>query len=179
MTPGLINDARSGAWDASYDRLENHLFWPAEEIVRFMSRFVRRRVAPHAFTDVMQFPDGTGDPPRLLDLGCGIGRHMVFAHEVGLDPFGIDLSRSAIDKARAWLAELSPRLAEQAVVGDVRDLSWADGCFSVVVSHGVLDSMPFEVARGASREVKRVLAPGGYFYCDVVASDARSNRAVR
>jgi SAM-dependent methyltransferase len=174
LTARPVGDARSGAWDASYDRLENHLYWPSEEIVRFMSRFVRRRVAPHEYVDVMRFPDDTGAPPRILDLGCGVGRHMVFAHELRLDPFGIDLSRSAIEKARAWLAELSPGLAEQAVVGDVRALPWRDGFFSVVVSHGVLDSMPFEMAMAAAHEVKRVLAPRGYFYCDLVASDSRS-----
>ena len=42
-----------------------------------------------------------------------------------------------------------------------------------MISAGVLDSMPHDVAIAATREAHRVLVPGGYFYCDLIAFDDR------
>jgi SAM-dependent methyltransferase len=165
-----VTDLRQHAWDASYARHENHLFWPTEEIVRFVSRRVRRRVGPASFSDVLP---GLADAPRLLDLGCGLGRHVAFAHEIGLEGYGIDLSETAIAAGRAWMATLGDGLADRLVAGDATALPWEDGFFSVVVSHGVLDSMPFAVARAAMEESARVLRPGGLAYFDVIAFDDR------
>jgi SAM-dependent methyltransferase len=155
-----MTDLRQAAWDQSYARLENHLFWPHEEVVRFVSRYVRRRVGPAEFVDVLP---GLAERPRLLDLGCGLGRHVAFADEIGLEGYGIDLSEVAIKRGRAWLG------TDRLVAGDARALPWEDAFFSVAVSHGVLDSMPFTVARDAVAEVHRVLGPGGLFYADLVA----------
>ncbi len=142
-----------------------------------MARYVRRRVGPHEFIDLVPLVGPDGATARVLDLGCGLGRHIVLAHELGLDGYGIDVSARAIEKARAWLAEISPRLPDHAIVGDVRELPWPNAHFSVVISHGVLDSMPFTFAAAAAREVHRVLEPGGYFYCDLIAPDAPSGAA--
>ena len=40
---------------------------------------------------------------KVLDLGCGIGRHVKYAYEMQLDAYGIDLSDTAISIARSWL----------------------------------------------------------------------------
>ena len=168
-----MTSTRSQAWDASYEKRENHLFWPNEEVVRFLARYVRRRIAPDEWVDIMDLDSAGGAQPRLLDLGCGIGRHLVLAHNLGFEGHGIDFSPTAIAKAQDWLGELSPALAERAIVGDVRALPWDPEFFKVVISAGVLDSMPHDVAVAATREVHRVLSPGGYFYCDLIAFDER------
>jgi SAM-dependent methyltransferase len=162
-----MSTARRQAWEDSYARLENHLFWPCEEVVRFISRYVRRRIGPHQFADP---PDGpAAHAPRALDLGCGIGRHLRLLNEFELEPFGIDLSATAIAKAREWLGDVAANTA----VGTIADLPWDDAFFGLVVSHAVLDSVPFGLASAAVREAERVLAPGGYLYCDLIAFDER------
>ena len=45
------------------------------------------------------------------------------------------------------------------VQSDARKLPWPDGFFTHAVSHGVLDSMPFEIARDACRELARAMTP--------------------
>jgi len=50
----------------------------------------------------------------------------------------------------------------------VRALPWPDGFFDIAVSHGVLDSMPFAIAREGLAEVHRVLKSGALFYCDLI-----------
>jgi len=109
---------------------------------------------------------------RMLDLGCGIGRHVMYCHDMGLESYGVDLSDSAIAFAIEWassrgLSELIPRIKQS----DACSLPWEDGFFEFAVSHGVLDSMPFELARTVITELGRVVAPSGIFYCDLISGD--------
>ena len=109
---------------------------------------------------------------RLLDLGCGIGRHVIFSHEMGLNSYGIDISKTAINEALKWAYQKNlPEPNERLIVGDVRHLPWSDGFFNYAVSHGVLDSMPFKFAATACIELARVMTVGGLFYCDLISGD--------
>jgi SAM-dependent methyltransferase len=167
-------DSRKTAWEASYAKHDNFLFHPHEEVIRFVSKYIRKRTGLDQFVDVGVLPV----PVRVLDLGCGIGRHALYCHEMGLAACGIDLSQSAIDVARQWAqARGAGALIPNLVQGDVRSMPWSDGFFHYAVSHGVLDSMPWAIARAAVVELARVMAPQGLFYCDLVSGDdARHGR---
>jgi len=159
---------RTGKWDDSYRQGDNIVFAPHEEVVRFVSKYIRKRIGLDQMTDVIA-PTAN---QRLLDLGCGIGRHVIFGHQMGLEAYGIDLSAVAVDIARTWAArERIPDPAQRVQQGDVRALPWPDGFFGLVISHGVLDSMPYDVARAACVDLARVMAPGALFYCDLVSGD--------
>jgi SAM-dependent methyltransferase len=163
-------ETRHDEWNAAYERGDNFVFYPHEEILRFLARNVRKRTGFNSFED--RIPDAAGMP--LLDVGCGIGRHLVLAHDFGLQPYGFDLSDSAIALARKWLADKGiSNPQERALAADIRALPWTDDFFGCAVSHGVLDSMPFAIACEGIREVARVMRPGAPFYCDLVAGDAR------
>lgn len=91
---------------------------------------------------------------------------------MGLDAYGIDLSEAAIQVATEWAASRGvPEPLRKIQQGDIRQLPWADGYFAFAVSHGVLDSMPFETARSACEEFARKMASGGLFYCDLISGD--------
>lgn len=155
-------------WDKSYEKRDNFVFYPHEEVIRFVSKFIRKRVGLAEFSDAA--PDSAQG--RVLDLGCGIGRHVVYCHDMGLEAYGVDLSDAAIKVAREWggqegLPEPEARLRQ----GDIRHLPWGEGFFRYAVSHGVLDSMPFEFARAACVELARVMSIGGLFYCDLISGD--------
>lgn len=155
-------------WENSYHNRDNFLFHPHEEVIRFVSKYIRKRVGLNQFRDAIP-ADG---PRRLLDLGCGIGRHVMYCHDMGLEAYGVDLSDAAIAAAIDWACtrgskELAPRLLQS----DARCLPWADGFFQYAVSHGVLDSMPLELARAISTDLARVMAPRGLFYCDLISGD--------
>lgn len=155
-------------WDKSYDNRDNFVFYPHEEVIRFVSKFIRKRVGLDEFRDVSPVAIGA----RVLDLGCGIGRHVMYCHEMGLDAWGIDLSDSAIRVAREWAGRTGLSEPEKKIQqGDVRRLPWEDGFFRFAVSHGVLDSMPFDIARAACVELARVMPVGGLFYCDLISGD--------
>lgn len=157
-----------GEWDKSYDKRDNFVFYPHEEVIRFTSKFIRKKVGLDEFLDV----DLVAGARRVLDLGCGIGRHVIYCNDMGLEAYGIDLSDVAVNAARDWGRENGLPEPEQRIrQGDVRHLPWDDGFFQYVVSHGVLDSMPFEIAKAACIELARVMPIGGLFYCDLISGD--------
>jgi len=157
---------RREAWGNSYQNRDNFLFYPNEEVIRFMAKYVRKRTGLNEYRDLLNL----GRPARMLDLGCGIGRHVIMGHELGLEVYGIDLSDYAISQAQHWASKKGIDNAPEKIrAGDIRELPWKNNFFDIVISHAVLDSMHFEIACSAIREVKRVLAPKGLFYCDLIS----------
>ena len=155
-------------WERSYARGDNFVFYPHEEVVRFVSRYIRRRTGLDQFVDQRDF----SHTPCGLDLGCGIGRHVRFMDDLGLDAFGIDLSEIAISEARRICAnEGREDLLNRFQVGSVTALPYPDHQFDFIVSHGVLDSIRYDLARIAMLEAARVLGSDGLFYLDLISGD--------
>lgn len=101
---------------------------------------------------------------RVLDLGCGSGRHMdaVLRREglsvVGVDPDGSDLGL-ARDRCR-YLEDFGEcRGAWTAVRADAAALPFPDGFFDAVICSEVLEHVPDH--ERAAAEILRVLRPGG------------------
>jgi SAM-dependent methyltransferase len=90
---------------------------------------------------------------RLLDIGCGSGRALGALEGSGVRAIGIDLSRVALERARA--AAPSARL----VRGDGARLPFPDACFARVLNLGNLEH--FCDLAGGVREMRRVLEPEG------------------
>ena len=156
------------AWDASYARRENHVFYPSDEVVRFVARHLRRRISIDEVVDVVPGAKGA----RVVDVCCGIGRNLVFGSQMGLSMYGMDLSQHAIDHARRWLTKENVADADsRAQQGDVRKLAWADGYFEHAMCESALDSMPYSVAQQGVAEIARVTKQGGYFYCSLISGD--------
>jgi SAM-dependent methyltransferase len=90
---------------------------------------------------------------RLLDVACGAGGFMQSAAGRGLDVVGVDVSPTAIELARARLAEAELH------VGDAQELPFADSSFDLVTCLGSLEHFP-SPERGAA-ELTRVVRPSG------------------
>lgn len=107
----------------------------------------------------------TLDGVRLLDVGCGAGRHLARFAAAGSRPVGLDLSPTLLVEARA--ARREARGAWPLVRGDMRRLpvrSAAFGCVtSLFTSFGYFD---VEGDRGVLAEAARALAPGGFHVLD-------------
>ena len=114
--------------------------------------------------DTRRLDERFTEPGSLLDLGCGVGRHVVHFARRGFDVTGIDLSPHMIEETRCRL-DLTGRRA-RLVVGDMFDLSrFDDGAFRYCIcmfsSLGLIRGRHNRVA--FLRAVRRVLAPGGLF----------------
>lgn len=156
-------ELKKSEWNNSYKNKDNFVFYPHEEIIRFISKYIRKRIGVNQFKDITNVT-------KCLDLGCGIGRHVIYLDDMNFESYGIDLSGEAINFAKEWCEELGKsELKDRLTVGTVTNMPYEDNFFDFVVSHGVLDSMSFDIAKEAIEDTYRVMKKGGLFYFDVVS----------
>jgi SAM-dependent methyltransferase len=102
---------------------------------------------------------------RLLDLGCGFGRHAYEAARRGADVVALDAGRDEVDRVAAVFAamaaegELDAATEVATVQGDGYRLPFHDGAFDRVICSEVLEHLHDD--RRAMGELARVLRPGG------------------
>jgi SAM-dependent methyltransferase len=102
---------------------------------------------------------------RLLDLGCGAGRHAFEAARRGARVVALDMDRKELDRVAAVAAamdeagEIPAGASIRSSSGDATAMPFDDESFDVVIASEVMEHIPADQA--AMREVARVLRPGG------------------
>jgi len=103
---------------------------------------------------------------KVLDLGCGFGRHAFEAARCGANVVALDAGRDEVEGVAATFAAMveAGELAEgslhaNVVQGDALHLPFPDATFDVVVCSEVLEHIPDDLA--AMSELTRVLRAGG------------------
>lgn len=102
---------------------------------------------------------------RVLDVGCGGGRHAAEARRLGAHAVALDLSDIDVKDAAGMLDAVTVdwaaarEVSGSATVGDASWLPFADNSFDRVIAAEVLEHLP--VDRPAFAECARVLRPGG------------------
>ena len=97
---------------------------------------------------------------RVLDAGCGAGRHLCEAFRgSGIDVVGIDLNWGDLEKTRSFLCLMAAECDGRWLVakGDVTHLPFNDEVFDAVICSEVLEHIPDN--RLAVKELVRVLKP--------------------
>lgn len=150
------HNAKSNAfWAILTDVRKSSCAWEREEFFatgRDEVRMVLDRVRA-----LGAFPDPAG---RVLDFGCGVGRTTRALMEYFAQGYGIDISRTMIERARDYSAA-DARRAQYLV--NTRDNLAAIESESIdfVYSHIVLQHVPAQCQAGFIAEFLRVLKPGG------------------
>ena len=113
--------------------------------------------------DFRRLPVGPGD--RVLDLGCGAGRHAFEALRrggsvVALDADAAELRGVAgVAAAMHEAGETPPGAGARTVCGDATAMPFPDAAFDRVIAAEVLEHIPAD--QRALAEISRVLRPGG------------------
>lgn len=107
---------------------------------------------------------------RVLDLGCGEGRHVISAYlDKDIEAVGVDLSFDDLKKAKEKFADFEqPDASNKSMVLSVAnalELPFADNSFDKVICSEVLEHIPNYL--GALKEIQRVLKSGGVFCASV------------
>jgi ubiquinone/menaquinone biosynthesis C-methylase UbiE/uncharacterized protein YbaR (Trm112 family) len=103
---------------------------------------------------------------RVIDLGCGSGRSMLWNAASGARLIGSDVSPYFAREARARV---------ELTLGDLRQLPFPDGTFTKGYALDVLEHLSPEALDAMLREAARVMAPGGALF---VYSHVRKNAPI-
>lgn len=136
------------SWDSLYSSAEDSFGAPKEKVEEVVEIFEDEGVS------------------RVLDLGCGFGKHLFFLAERGFDAVGFDLSEEAVEEVE----EKAERVSFDVGVfqGDMHEgLPFRDSRFDAVVSFRTLNHGRREDIQSTFEEVSRVLGEDGAFYFTV------------
>jgi SAM-dependent methyltransferase len=108
---------------------------------------------------------GVGAGMKVIDVGCGAGRHSFEAFRRGADVVAFDQNASDLNDVDEILqamkdqGEVPASATAEAVKGDALDLPYDDGTFDCVIASEILEHVPEDDK--AISELVRVLKPGG------------------
>ncbi|WP_375258413.1 class I SAM-dependent methyltransferase [Citreimonas sp.] len=134
----MKTDTADSHWDAEWAGIEAGSKW----------------LTPEA--DVMAWADTLAPGARILDLGCGVGRHALWLAARGFDVV-------ALDAAERGLAEIDRAGAVETVLARMDALPFEDHAFDHVLSWNVIYHGDEDVLLRTIAEIRRVLKPGGTF----------------
>jgi ubiquinone/menaquinone biosynthesis C-methylase UbiE len=115
----------------------------------------------------------TASDRRLLDVGCGTGGFLGYAHDVGSPArlCGVDISTVAIELARTRVPQAELH------VGPAWDTGFDGEAFDLIVINDVLQHLPADRVAETIAELHRCSAPGGALL--VRTNGARRERVER
>ena len=156
-------------WNKSYSRGENYLIYPNEEVIKFCASRLARFVPGGGveYQELLKMGD------RILDLGCGAGRHLKMLSDLGFVAHGADISTKALSLAEARFSTEIGLDWEDSVKLSLlsgSELPFPDNYFSGVISCSVLDSMHFDMAKILITELFRVLKEESSCFIDVISA---------
>ena len=103
---------------------------------------------------------------RILDLGCGTGRHLVFLSRSGFDTYGFDSSPTAIEMASQWL-ELEKLDASVVIHRMEEPFPYDDEFFDAVISIQVIHHNLMNDILLTVNEIERILRKDGLLFISV------------
>jgi ubiquinone/menaquinone biosynthesis C-methylase UbiE len=150
------------SWDKTWEKVFQSREWgkyPPEELIRFIAKNFYKYQNRKAI--------------RILDLGCGTGACTWYIAREGFSAYGIDGSKTAVEKAKQRFSE--ENLDGEFVVGDFIKIPYPDEFFDCVIDVCSLQHNKPKFAMMALSEVFRVLKPNGKVFSMLVASGSWLN----
>lgn len=142
------------AWDKVYKQKGKFFLKPYESIPS-VARFFKKRGVK-----------------RVLDLGSGTGRHIVYLTKRGFDVYGFDSSSTGVAITKKWLKK--ERLKAHVLVYDMKKkLPYKDGFFDAVIAVSTIHHNTPSGIKRVITEIERVLSNKGIIFFTVPKLDLK------
>lgn len=137
---------KSKTWEAAWRERDSHELWsvPDVEVLALLETLRGEGVE------------------RVLDLGFGLGRHIILFAREGFETYGIEPTRSGFAYCNKWLK--GEGLRADIRIGEMTELPYGDGFFDFVLSWNVIYHGTLRQLRRALEEIRRVTRRGGLVY---------------
>ena len=139
-------------WDEIWKTQEGQSWWlePEPFVVGLLGRFK------------------TEGLKKVLDLGCGLGRHSILLAKERFEVYGIDTSPTGLRFSLQWAER--ENLTLHLALGEMSLLPYARGSFDLLLAWNVIYHGTVEYIRRTVAEVERCLRPGGYLLCSLIST---------
>lgn len=103
---------------------------------------------------------------KVLDLGCGSGRHTVYLAKKHFQVYGIDIAKQGIKITKEWLKK--EKLRANLKIGSIyKKLPYQDNFFDAIISTNTIHHAKIKDIRKVIKEIERVLRPKGLIFITV------------
>jgi ubiquinone/menaquinone biosynthesis C-methylase UbiE len=133
-------------WNQILQRKEYSRETPDEIVINFAQTLKRRKAK------------------RVLDLGCGAGRHIIHLATQGFEMYGADISETGLKLTKKRLK--SRKLKAEILKCDMKSMPYADFSFNAVVCVKTIYHQRLKEIQKTISEVHRVLKEKGLFLVD-------------
>ncbi len=137
-------------WDEKFKEKNYFLGWPDEMIVRFLAKNKGKR------------------NQKVLDLGCGSGRHCELLIKHGYQVYGCDVSSLAIKITMERIRNLN--LKGKFEVSNFNSLPYENEFFDVIIAWHSIYYNNFETLLETINEISRVLKKNGLFLFSMIST---------
>lgn len=135
-------------WNEIFKRNGRVFLKPQEDISKIVKSFKKKGVK------------------RILDLGCGSGRHMVYLVKHGFEVYGIDIALRGVQITKNWLKK--EKLRANLKIGNIyKKLPYQDNFFDALISTQTLHHNRIGNIRKLIKEIERILKPKGLIFITV------------
>lgn len=142
-------------WEELYKEGGRRGKYPNEDVIRFIQRYFPNSVARKNI--------------KILDWGCGTGRHVYYLAKEGFSSYGVEVSWSAVKITKKWLDE--EKLNAQVNKINGLNIPYPDDYFDAIIECAVLQhNRPGQIKKIVS-EMARILKPGGRIFSLCKAKD--------
>ncbi len=135
-------------WNKIFKRNGRVFLKPQEDILKIVKLFKKKGVK------------------RILDLGCGSGRHIVYLVKHGFEVYGIDIAPRGLQITKDWLKK--EKLRANLKIGNVyKKLPYKNNSFDALISTQTLHHNRIGNIRKLIKEIERILKPKGLIFITV------------